>query len=290
VKKGVIYHMSKRIDLTGQRFGKLVVVGYSHTENKHAYWLCKCDCGNITTKDSVRLRNHRVLSCGFKCGLKTTIIFKENFINNYCEGYLLKNIKNIKKIEESFDLSIFEDEEFEICFEDIEQKKLNELAYLKKPDFIFDIELLPEIQKYNWIKVGKYKIHTSINRKTITLQKFIIAIKLNMKFEDIPNITFKTDNRSDFRLENLLFNDKNYISQKFIGGKSKTNYKGVLKEGNKFITKISKNKKNFYLGSFNTPEEAAEAYNKKAIELFGKFAYQNKIKKPKKTKLKSPLD
>jgi len=39
--------------------------------------------------------------------------------------------------------------------------------------------------------------------------------------------------------------------------------------------------KYYYLGVFDTPWEAAEAYNVKARELFGKFAYQNEIKKVK---------
>jgi len=31
------------------------------------------------------------------------------------------------------------------------------------------------------------------------------------------------------------------------------------------------------LGCFNTPEEAALAYNKKALEVFGEYAYLNKL-------------
>nr|DAN76499.1 MAG TPA: Acetone carboxylase alpha subunit [Caudoviricetes sp.] len=35
----------KRIDLTGQRFGRLTVIRYDHSEHDGAHWLCKCDCG-----------------------------------------------------------------------------------------------------------------------------------------------------------------------------------------------------------------------------------------------------
>jgi|TARA_R110002020_G_C15975619_1_gene747963 hypothetical protein len=35
------------------------------------------------------------------------------------------------------------------------------------------------------------------------------------------------------------------------------------------------NQKNIYLGSYKTKEEAARAYDKKAIELFGEFAQLN---------------
>jgi hypothetical protein len=39
--------MGKRIDLTGQRFGKLVVISFSHSdENNATFWLCKCELWN----------------------------------------------------------------------------------------------------------------------------------------------------------------------------------------------------------------------------------------------------
>lgn len=36
----------KIIDVTGQRFGKLVVLKKTGVKNKSALWLCQCDCGN----------------------------------------------------------------------------------------------------------------------------------------------------------------------------------------------------------------------------------------------------
>ena len=35
----------KKIDLTGQRFGKLVVVKDVGRENSNVLWECLCDCG-----------------------------------------------------------------------------------------------------------------------------------------------------------------------------------------------------------------------------------------------------
>lgn len=59
-------------DLTGQRFGSLVVVGYSHL-NKHnrAVWKVKCDCGNDHTSDSNCLKMGLAKSCGCR-GLNFT--------------------------------------------------------------------------------------------------------------------------------------------------------------------------------------------------------------------------
>jgi hypothetical protein len=53
------------IDLTGQRFGKLVVE-YEAGRSKEggALWLCRCDCGSSITTRSNQLRRGRVVSCG----------------------------------------------------------------------------------------------------------------------------------------------------------------------------------------------------------------------------------
>ncbi|GAW98093.1 AP2 domain-containing protein [Secundilactobacillus mixtipabuli] len=58
--------MSKRIDLTNQRFGRLVVTKYygNNAANSNAMWLCQCDCGNKTVVDGVRLRSGITKSCG----------------------------------------------------------------------------------------------------------------------------------------------------------------------------------------------------------------------------------
>lgn len=53
-------------DISGQRFGKLVVLKPTNQRNKqgHVIWECKCDCGNITYADGVYLRQGDILSCG----------------------------------------------------------------------------------------------------------------------------------------------------------------------------------------------------------------------------------
>ena len=42
--------MSNFIDLTGQKFGKLTVIKkVEKSKNNRIKWICKCECGNITT-------------------------------------------------------------------------------------------------------------------------------------------------------------------------------------------------------------------------------------------------
>lgn len=55
------------IDVTGQRFGRLIVVKRaSNATNsaRHVRWHCVCDCGNETIVGSQRLRSGSAKSCG----------------------------------------------------------------------------------------------------------------------------------------------------------------------------------------------------------------------------------
>ena len=55
----------KRIDLTGQRFGRLVVLEFAgKSKNGHSKWLCKCDCGNEATVRYEALKRGDTISCG----------------------------------------------------------------------------------------------------------------------------------------------------------------------------------------------------------------------------------
>ena len=55
---------SRLINLTGERFGRLVVTGLARREGKHTFWTCQCECGATTECRSNSLRRGRVKSCG----------------------------------------------------------------------------------------------------------------------------------------------------------------------------------------------------------------------------------
>ena len=64
-------------DLTGQRFGKLVVISQNPEERlrqgrRDIFWNCKCDCGNMTIRMGWQLKRVKDPSCG-KCSLNETI-------------------------------------------------------------------------------------------------------------------------------------------------------------------------------------------------------------------------
>lgn len=54
----------RRIDLTGQRYGRLTVIGEEKNRRKKTVWKCRCDCGNIVDIMTTNLRRGLTLSCG----------------------------------------------------------------------------------------------------------------------------------------------------------------------------------------------------------------------------------
>lgn len=57
--------MPKRTDLTGQRFGRLVVKSYAYTDSsKKAIWVCMCDCGKNCEVRANDLLRGKTNSCG----------------------------------------------------------------------------------------------------------------------------------------------------------------------------------------------------------------------------------
>lgn len=57
--------MGKFIDLSNQRFGRLIAIERNGTDKYgHATFLCNCDCGKQKTVDSHSLRQGLILSCG----------------------------------------------------------------------------------------------------------------------------------------------------------------------------------------------------------------------------------
>lgn len=57
-------HSRKKLDLTGQRFGKLTVLAPAENIGTKTAWLCKCDCGRQTVVKTQKLRSGRTVSCG----------------------------------------------------------------------------------------------------------------------------------------------------------------------------------------------------------------------------------
>lgn len=96
-----------------------------------------------------------------------------------------------------------------------------------------------------------------------------------------PNKNMQIDHINRNRKDNRLCNLRVVTSSQNNANMSSTNrngYRGVYKSSTRYYAKISKDYKSYYLGMYNTAYEAALAYNKKSIELYGKYAVTNKIR------------
>ena len=69
--------MSKLIDLTGNKYGRLTVLGKdtNRITKSGSYWICQCECGKIKSIKSTSLRRGEIQSCG--C-LRNELTYKGN--------------------------------------------------------------------------------------------------------------------------------------------------------------------------------------------------------------------
>ena len=106
-------------------------------------------------------------------------------------------------------------------------------------------------------------------QKTISMHGFI----LNGKWIDHRDGDGLNNQKSNLRFCNNQQNQMNTRPQ--INNSSK--YKGVyyFKRDNRFKSQVWFNGKSYYVGTFDSEIEAAKAYDKKALELFGEFARLN---------------
>lgn len=98
---------------------------------------------------------------------------------------------------------------------------------------------------------------------------------LGLKYGDIDLVDHVNRNKLDNRLENLRICNRS--ENAINANKPKTNtsgFKGVMfdNKSKKWRAKITKNKNTISLGSFDSPELAAEAYRVESIKLHGKYS------------------
>ncbi len=124
--------------------------------------------------------------------------------------------------------------------------------------------------KHDWYA----KAHIKKNNKRTSLQmhRLIMDVPQDIQIDHIDH------NGLNNRRSNLRFatnQQNNFNRNTHIGSSSK--YKGVSwdKSAEKWRAQIAINGKNNWLGCFSKEKDAAQAYNKAALKLFGEFAYLN---------------
>ena len=61
-------HSRKKVDLTGQRYGRLTVLTPAENIGSRTAWLCRCDCGKKTVVKTHHLRSGHTKTCGCQNG------------------------------------------------------------------------------------------------------------------------------------------------------------------------------------------------------------------------------
>ena len=241
-------NIGKLVDLTGQRFGRLMVV--SKLDND--LWLCKCDCGNETIVRGYNLKKHITKSCG--CLQRE--ISKQNAYNLG---------KSNKKYNE-YDLS----GEYGIGYT------------AKGKEFWFDLEDYNKIKDYCWwISDEGYVVSKDTNRKKVSFHRVVSHCPDDM----IPDHIHGEKSRFDNRKSNLRIctNQENCRNSK-LAKNNKSGVTGVYWDNThkKWKAQIKVNYKYISLGYFDVFEKAVKARKEAEEKYFGEFSYDNSMKEGEK--------
>lgn len=138
---------------------------------------------------------------------------------------------------------------------------------------LVDDEDFERLNKFNWIDSGTTVCRikgSHYNRKNIPISTSIEGVESLFDHKDRNYLNCQKYNlRPCTRSQNQANRGK-------IANTS-SRFKGVCwsKVMNKWHSRITKNRIKYHLGYFDNEIEAALAYNKKALELFGEFAVLN---------------
>ncbi len=133
-----------------------------------------------------------------------------------------------------------------------------------------DYEWLNEFRWHATCARGRYYAATVIDGKSISMHRTIMS----------PPPGMVTDHIDGDGLNNPRFNLRNCTPEQNVHNthprrKKSSQYIGVYPRRDKWIFKITHQGKYFHGGPFDTETEAGKARDRKAIELFGEYAWLN---------------
>jgi hypothetical protein len=134
------------------------------------------------------------------------------------------------------------------------------------------------LNQWNWRQNSEgYAVRGDSSKHCIYMHR-VVAERAGL------NIDLTVDHIDGDRLNNLRSNLRSATWSQNLANRPKyrnntTACKGVFldKRDGKYGARIRSEKKAHWLGRFSTAEEAASAYNRAAIDLFGEFAYLNPL-------------
>jgi len=143
---------------------------------------------------------------------------------------------------------------------------------------IVSTSCLPLIQHYTWCREGTGYLMSRTYGHAVKLHRLVIGAK---KGEYVDHIDGDKINNTLSNLR-ICTKQQNEFNQK-LRTDNTTGYRGVSyhRQSNKYRACINIGGKQIHLGLFESPHEAARAYNLKAVELYGEYARINNLFKYK---------
>lgn len=242
----------KPMDLTGHKYGKLLVVGlngyrYSTSGRKVYLWNCKCDCGNDAVVESKSLRSGNSKSCGCLAMEHTIKMGHDN--------------KKYNDYDLSGDYGV---------------------GYLSCGDtFMFDMEDYYKIKDFYWYKQNGYILANAVNKRgrSVFIHRIILGLNGSNKEKQVDHINHDTyDNRkNNLRIVN---NSKNQMNTRATKNNT-TGCKGVYleKQTNKYRASITKDKQVYKSKRFVNMQDAIQWRKEIEEQLFGEYSYEKSIRR-----------
>ena len=140
-------------------------------------------------------------------------------------------------------------------------------------DFIFDKDMSQKLQGYIWSEDKNGYLRAWISGISVHAHNVILG-RQKGAIADHINRNIRDNRRCNLRIVTRQHNKAN----SGIPKNSKSGFKGVsfYSKYQKYRAYIKVNYKHIFLGYFDKPEEAANAYDKAAIKYFGNYALTNK--------------
>lgn len=140
---------------------------------------------------------------------------------------------------------------------------------------LVDADLVEVLSSHAWhVDADGYARTHTRSDKGLAMHRLVLGLRSGDKrVSDHINM-----NRADNRRENLRACDRASNNRNITGrGKRKSLYKGVAPNRARWMAQVTFQRKVHHLGTFDTQEEAALAYNEAAARLHGEFARLNVI-------------
>ena len=136
--------MSKCIDLTGQKFGRLTVIERAeNAKDRHSQWLCRCDCGKTLIVRGKSIRSGDTKSCG--CYSRNLTI-QRNYKHGHSKKDRIYNIWNAMKKRCYY--------KKDKCYKDYGERGISVCK-----EWLHDFQTF-----YNWAMANGYKEDLSLDR------------------------------------------------------------------------------------------------------------------------------